>query len=282
MTDSNPPTFSLGQGEIEEGLRLLGLARGDAVEVHSSLRSLGWVEGGASTVIAALMNAVGRDGTIVMSAYPVSPPIPLTEADKARGITWKVRILPEGSDQKTGLGVVVDEFRQRPDVVCGAGLHRVCAWGRDAERHSRGYRHLLAVDGWVLLLGVGVDRCSSMHIAEETVAIPQEIARLFEIPEDIRRDYPSDAWSIGYGSTPNDPWMTVWEEAQRRGLVRKGGIGKADCQLFRAEAMVSIYEEWRRRDPFGLFGVERGASGDALRPTLVFRVGRQASRCYCG
>ena len=68
--------------EIEDGLQQLGLTRGDAVEVHSALSSLGWVEGGAATVVDALLNVVSEEG-VVMSAYPVSKPLLLTEEEKA-------------------------------------------------------------------------------------------------------------------------------------------------------------------------------------------------------
>jgi aminoglycoside 3-N-acetyltransferase len=241
---------------IEDGLRQLGLCRGDAVEVHSSLSSLGWVEGGASTVIDALTDVVGGQGTLAMSAYPVSPPIPLTDEERARGIAWKVRILDPDSDERTGMGVVSDAFHRRPDVVCEPGPFRMCAWGRDAHRHAQSYQHLLDVDGWVLLIGVGIDRCSSMHLAER-VPIPEEIAVRFRIPEDILRDYPENEWAIGYGSTPGDPWQAVWEEAEHRGLIRKGRIGQAECALFKARAVTTLYEGLRRSDPYGIFGLAR-------------------------
>jgi hypothetical protein len=46
------------------------------------------------------MHVVGEDGTLVMSAYPVSPAVPLTGAEVARGITWKVRRLEPGRSKK--------------------------------------------------------------------------------------------------------------------------------------------------------------------------------------
>jgi aminoglycoside 3-N-acetyltransferase len=46
------------------------------VEVHISLSSLGYVVGGAGTVIMALLSVVGEEGAIIMSAYPVTPAIP--------------------------------------------------------------------------------------------------------------------------------------------------------------------------------------------------------------
>jgi aminoglycoside 3-N-acetyltransferase len=254
----------LTQEAIEEGLRQLGLCRGDAVEVHSSLSSLGWVEGGAPTLIDALIDVVGEEGALAMSAYPVSPPIPLTDAERARGIAWKVRILEEDSEERTGLGIVSDTFRRRPDVVCEPGLFRTCAWGRDACLHARGYQHLLDVDGWALLIGVDIYRCSSMHLAER-VPIPADISARFRIPDDILRDYPENEWSIGYGSTPGDPWGTVWEEAERRGLIRKGRIGQAECALFKARSVVTLYKELRRSDPYGIFGVARPGDCSANR-----------------
>jgi hypothetical protein len=108
--------------------------------------------GGGATVIAALMHVVGEDGTLVMSAYPVSPAVPLTGAEVARGITWKVRRLEPGSLEKTGMGRVADECSRRPDVVCGEGLHRVCAWGPPSPLAQRwlpasaGSRWLGAID----------------------------------------------------------------------------------------------------------------------------------------
>jgi aminoglycoside N3'-acetyltransferase len=247
----------LTQVEIERGLRALGLRRGDAVEVHSSLRSLGWVEGGAEAVIEALIAVVGFEGAIAMSCYPVSPPLPLTTEERARGIAWKVRWLPPDTRERTGTGIVADTFRWRPDVVCGEGQHRVCAWGRDAALHAaEGYAHLVAIDGWALLIGVDIYRCSSMHLAEH-VPVPQAITGRFDLPEDLTRDYPEDKWAIGYGDTPGDPWATVWDGAEQQGLIRHGRIGQAECALFRAGALVRIYEQMRRSDPYGLFGLKQ-------------------------
>jgi aminoglycoside 3-N-acetyltransferase len=248
----------LTRQDIEQGLRALGLRRGDAIEVHSSLKSLGWVEGGASTVVDALMNVVGECGAIVMSAYAVSPPLPLTNEEKARGILAKVRLLGDDAHARSGMGAIADEFRNRPETVLGTGEYPVCAWGRNADRHSRGYRYLLDIDGDVLLLGVDIHRCSSMHIAESRVGIPGEITRLFEVPKDIRRDYPADLYYIECGRPPEDAWAKVQDEAERRGLIQRGRVGRAQCMLFRARAVVDIYEQFLRDDAFGLFGVEKG------------------------
>ncbi len=256
-TTWNPASTPLTQRDIEDGLYRLGLHRGDVVEVHSSLSSLGQVEGGARTVIAALMNMIDKEGAIVMSAYTVTLAIPLTAGEMARGLAWKVRILSQDSEEKTGMGAISDTFRRWPGVCCGAGLHRVCAWGRDSQLYcERGYAYLLEVDGWSLLIGVGFDRLSSLHQAEK-VGFPEAVSRCFRVPDEILQDYPPNEWSIGYGSTPEDGVAKVWEEVKRNGLVKEGRIGQAQCYLFKAQSFVGLYEKWLREDPLGLFGIKK-------------------------
>lgn len=55
--------------QLIDELGALGVARGDAVMLHSSLSALGPVEGGAATVVDALLEAVGRDGTLLVPAF---------------------------------------------------------------------------------------------------------------------------------------------------------------------------------------------------------------------
>lgn len=52
--------------EIVQKIRKVGLEKSDAVMVHTSLKRMGYVCGGAQTVIEALMEVVREDGTIMM------------------------------------------------------------------------------------------------------------------------------------------------------------------------------------------------------------------------
>jgi aminoglycoside 3-N-acetyltransferase len=229
---------------------------GEAIEVHSSLSSFGWVEGGAEAVVTALLAVVGCEGAVVMSAYPVSLPVPVSESERALGVQWKVRRLDPNGAGRTGMGAIADAFRRRDDVVLGTGLHRVCAWGKEAAAHAaRGYAHLLDLDGRVLLLGVGIGRMSSMHQAEGRVSLPDRIQRLFEAPRDLASRYDAAEWVIGYGSAPLDPWQTVWEQALELGLISRGAIGRSECALLRARPVVALYEGLLRHDPLGAYGL---------------------------
>lgn len=57
---------TVSKKDIVEGLREIGLKEGDIVIVHTSLKSMGYVCGGAQTVIEALIEVVTSEGTIVM------------------------------------------------------------------------------------------------------------------------------------------------------------------------------------------------------------------------
>lgn len=52
--------------KIVQKLREVDLEKGDVVMAHTSLKRMGYVCGGAQTVIEALMEVVGKDGTIMM------------------------------------------------------------------------------------------------------------------------------------------------------------------------------------------------------------------------
>ncbi len=248
----------LTQADIERGLRDLGLAAGDMIEVHSSLSSFGRVEGGADTVVDALMSVVGAHGAIVMPAQPLTKPLPLSEEDRRRGIIAKVHRLPEDDlVTPTGMGAIADAFRRRPGVAAGGGPFRVCAWGRDAALFVRhGFAHLLEVDGLALLLGVDIHRCSSMHQAERRAGLPPEVEACYRATDATLRDYPVEDWHVQGGETPEDGWGKIQDEAHRLGMIRRGRVGQADCRLFKARQVVGLYEAALRRDPFKLFGIE--------------------------
>lgn len=253
MTATEPLT----QAQLESGLRALGVADGMALEVHSSLSAFGPVAGGATTVIAALQRIVGSEGAIVMPAFPLSRELPLTDTDLDHGLVVKMAVLDPESPCRTGMGVIADTFRRRPDVVVGHGFHRLCAWGRDAEAHSTGFCRLMDVGGYALLLGVDIHRLSAMHHAESRAGgVPAAVRACFAAGEDLARTYPRDRWYVEVGSTPHDGWGKVQDEAVARGLVREVRIGAARCLLMPIPDVIGIYERALRADPYGLFGID--------------------------
>ena len=253
MTATEPLT----QAQLESGLRALGVEDGMALEVHSALSAVGPVVGGAATVVAALQRIVGSEGSIVMPAFPLSRELPLTEADVDHGVVVKMAVLDPESPCRTGMGVIADTFRRQPDVVVGHGFHRLCAWGRDAVAHSAGFCRLVEAGGYALMLGVDIHRLSAMHHAESRAGgVPAAVRACFAAGEDLARTYPRERWYVEVGSTPEDGWGKVQDEAVRRGLVRQGLVGGAHCLLMPVAEVIGIYEQALLDDPYGLFGID--------------------------
>ncbi len=64
-TDKN----TIGFEQIVQDLTSLGLKKGDLVNVKASLKSIGFVEGGAKALLEALLEVVGEEGTIVTESF---------------------------------------------------------------------------------------------------------------------------------------------------------------------------------------------------------------------
>ena len=64
------------KSDIIDALKRVGLQRGDTVMVHTSLGKIGYVCGGAQAVIEALIETVGEEGTVMMSARSTQKSIP--------------------------------------------------------------------------------------------------------------------------------------------------------------------------------------------------------------
>lgn len=124
--------MALNKQDLINGFCKAEINKGDEIEVHSSLSSFGYVDGGAETVISALKEAVGDNGSIFMPALRLSPELPLTEEDKKAGITSKIKILPENRTH-SAMSIIADTFRMMPDTVTGDGIFAVSGWGRNAN-----------------------------------------------------------------------------------------------------------------------------------------------------
>lgn len=239
------------KSDITNALLDLGVKVGDEIEVHSSLSSFGYVDGGAETVISALKEAVGERGSIFMPALRLSKELPLTERDKELGITTKIQILPENCE-RSAMGIIADTFRQMPDTLTNEGIFRISAWGKSASEVKDGLQYVIHNGGKALLFGVDIYKLTAMHYVEEL--LPDDIKNAFPLSDDINALYPPDEWFIEAGTFPVKPWYTIQNMAYEKGVIKDGKIGNSKVKFFNIWDVVGLYEQELKRDPYKLYG----------------------------
>ncbi|MCE9616071.1 MAG: AAC(3) family N-acetyltransferase [Lentisphaerae bacterium] len=240
---------------MAEGLRGLGLRPGDAVGVHSSLSSLGQVEGGAEAVIDALLDVIGPAGTLIMPAYSTNRELlEVTPEERAQGLAMKIRMLPyDAATAGCWTGKIAAALLRRPGIVRGnSPAHSLVAIGRHQQLFAdRRWDALFDLDGVMLLIGVGLGCCSAMHLAERTVVkLPERIlARMTPPPELVARH---PGLSLVFGPYPD--FSKMEGPCREAGIMRDGRIGAAMVSLVRLRALVELYAQALQADPDRFYG----------------------------
>lgn len=244
----------MNKAELIKELKNIGLEEEMEIEVHSSLSSFGYVEGGAETVIEALMECVTEQGSIFMPSLCFGPELELTEEDKSMGITTKIKILSE-DEPRTAMGIIADIFRQRDDVITGVGMIRTSGWGLHADEAAKdGLNYVIRNGGKALLLGVDIYKLTAMHYMEDVM--PKEINDMFAPTEEARNMYPEEEWLVECGEPPVKPWYTIQDMAYQKGIIKEGYIGKCKYMFFDIWDVVSLYRKELETNPFKLYGLE--------------------------
>ncbi|NQT30019.1 MAG: AAC(3) family N-acetyltransferase [Candidatus Saganbacteria bacterium] len=160
--------------EIVNKLRSLGGKGGSTLFVHSSLERLGFVRGEANTVIDAILEVLGPDGTLVIPVFSWFPPV-LRDYVTDKPPVFDCKRSP------SGLGKISETFRRRPGVLRSCHpTHSVCAYGPQAKflvsEHINSktpfdafspYQKLLALNADILCLGVSTQFITFYHVYED-------------------------------------------------------------------------------------------------------------------
>ena len=250
--------YQVNKEDIKTGLRKLGLKRGDSVGVHSSLKSFGRVKDGADAVIDALLEIVGEKGNIVMSTHSANlVEVQRTPEEIAMGVSWLFKIAPY-DPEKTPVrtGIISETFRKRKDVIRGSHpSNSVAAWGPRARDLSEGWHKLLELDGYILLIGVGLDRCTAMHLAEKRVRLPEHILKKITPPKWLIEKYPEDQGERDFGPYPDFAKLT--KPCLEHGIMKTTRVGESTLRMARLKELIDLYVEYLEKDPDLFYSVPR-------------------------
>ncbi len=235
-------TQTVTKRDIIGGLKRLGLACGDHVIVHASLSSFGRVTGGADSVIDALLEVVGPDGTVVVPTF---------------GINDKVF---DPAQSETNLGVIPQTFWKRKGARRSRNpLASVAAIGSNADRlvenhadaktaHGKGtpYYRLYELGGKILLLGVDQDRSTFLHTAEELARLPYLKPTKGSFIDSSGKTR-TKTWSHFPG--PHRDFIGLQNWFEQAHLVRKTTIGSCRAQLMPCREVLNALLERLEDDP---------------------------------
>lgn len=259
----------------------LGVRPGDVLMVNSSLSRIGFVAGGATAVVQALLDAVGPDGTVVVPAQTPDNRDPSIWFHRPVPQAWWERIraeLPAFDPQLSpsdGMGAIAERVRTWPGAArsphpltsfAAVGAHAAELTARHDLSCLLGDHSPLGalerIGARVLLLGVGFEKCTAFHLGESRLpggrvaelTAPMRVAGgrawvRYETTVLDDRDFGElGAAFENAGEVVQDP---VVHGAVVQGAVVQGAVGSAWCRLFPMREAVRFAQSWLapRRPP---------------------------------
>ncbi|WP_176085251.1 AAC(3) family N-acetyltransferase [Martelella sp. HB161492] len=232
-----------------------GLSPASTVIVHTSLKALGWIAGGPVALIEALIDVAGDGGTIVMPTHSSQmtdpagwscPPVPPAWHEV---IEAEMPAFDPATTPSRAMGQTAELFRTWPGVLRSHHpMTSFAARGAGAERLVR--RHdlesplgegsplaeLYRQNALVLLLGVGFDRCTMVHLAEDR-AFPdrpteEQASAITENGQRVWKRY-----RIGENMN-SERFIAIGADLIAEGVARRFAIGQGHGIIVPARAVV--------------------------------------------
>jgi aminoglycoside N3'-acetyltransferase len=230
---------------LAEQLRSLGVRAGVPVMVHSSLRKVGPIVGGAEALLDALVDATSPAGTLMM----------VLGADLS--VPFDAKITPVDVQE---MGVFAEVFRQHPEVrVNDHAAARYGALGLASralleptplhDYHGPGsvLERFTKAGGTVLRLGANVETVTLTHWAEYRARLPDKRrVKLRYVRADI-----GEQWIDSLDDTDGirdwpqgDYFPQIWLDFLAAGHARTGPVGRTIGELFDAQRFVCFATAW--------------------------------------
>ena len=231
--------------DLMQYLSEMGFDGTESIMVHSSMKSIGAVEGGADTVVDAFMEYFA-EGLFMTPTH-----------------TWKQMSAEypvfHPATEPACVGIIPNIFMKRPGVVRSLHpTHSIAAYGKDAAEYIKGEENVTtpcAVGGcWerlrernakILLIGVTHARNTFIHAIEEVYDVPE---RLTEKPVDFKIVMPDGSVKeVAVHRHYNRLKAHISEEFDKMlegyfvtGAAKKVRFGDAECILCDANRMFEV------------------------------------------
>ncbi|UZK68299.1 aminoglycoside 3-N-acetyltransferase [Sphingomonas sp. S1-29] len=257
--------------DLARDLTALGLHPGTIVMAHVGFRSVGRCINGADTLIAAIREAIGGEGTLVVATDWHAPYLEDDLLDDSGRVPaeWREHIPPFDPATSRSMrdnGVFAEWVRTTPGAVRSRNPNcSVAAIGARAEwliadqPLDYGYgpgsplAKLVEAGGCVAMIGARGISMTLLHHAENLADVPGKIILREEIPYAtpegtvwrMNEEYESsDAIVSGFS---DDYFDDILADFVATGQARAGKVGDADALLIDARAIVAFAAGWIER-----------------------------------
>ncbi len=251
--------------------------------VHTSLSSLGFVVGGADTVVTALLQLLGPAGTLLAMTGWEHDAYDFDEWSRARQAAYRSdppAFDPEVSEAQADYGRLPERIRTWPGAR--NSTHPECrftAIGKRAEwitadqptNHPYGagspLAKLVEAGGSVLMLGAPLETLTLLHHAEEIARVADKKIVRYSCPvktssgiewidiEDIDTSIGAFRYSDVVGK--RDAFEVIAEETLAAGIGKSGPVGESTSHLFPSGDLTSFAVKWMEEH----FGTVRDSEG---------------------
>ncbi len=246
--------IKLNKNKIISALRENGIQKGDVILVHSSLNSLGYINGGVTTIIKALEETVGQEGTVVMPSF--------TYSTVSSGKPYNF----QETTSMTKTGEISDVFWRQKNVLRSKHpSHSLAACGKYAElitkNHEKynpyakegGFGKLYQLNAKILMIGCGLAPNSTLHAVEDwsnhPSMVPDEYLALNEKGDTVKIRYERepqghrDFYLSGERVTKSEKMLREY------GVIKDFKIGIAAVHLMKIRKLMDTCLRHMKKDP---------------------------------
>jgi aminoglycoside 3-N-acetyltransferase len=248
--------------ELASDVRALGVADGDVVMLHASVRSVGEVAGGPDQIHLAVRDALGAAGTLMMyvgcpSYYDDVGRGVLTTEQEREVLKKHPPFDPLTTRAARSHGILAEFFRTYPGSIVNHHITRFAAAGAQASHllseHPWDFAYgtdspldrFRRLDGKILLLGSGHDEVTFLHHVEHMVDFPDKKITCFKVPYD--RDG-SIEWrtvkevdsNVAHANWPEAFFAQIVDGYLERADNRGGRVGNATGYLISAQGLYNF------------------------------------------
>lgn len=247
--------------DVMDALEKAGVSKGQTIMVHTSLSRLGYVCGGAQIIIEALLESVGGNGTIMM------PTQSWKNLDPTTGVHWEepekwwqiIRDNWPAYDKDitptNTMGAVAEMFRKWPGTLRSDHPARsVAAKGKYAEYLTVNHDlsnifgddspigKLYELDGYVLLIGVGYDKNTSLHLADVRAKYPgkhdsTEYSAILENGHRVWKEYKTLY-------VDGEDFLLIGEAFEKECRVNRMPLGNGSIAFMKQRELVDFAVAW--------------------------------------